>query len=118
MSFASRMKATAERLLSTYGQELTVQRHVYANYDPEQGEPSSDVYSTYTGVGNPDQYTVDELVDNLVLSTDTKLYFYSTTLPLINDEIEIDNKIMRVLSVNTDKAQGQDCLYVLQLREG
>lgn len=116
MSFSERMQIAASRLLSTYGQQVSVNRKTYGIYDPELGEAPVIDNTTYTGYGNPSEYNFLELLNTNILETDIKLFFYSSTRPKVGDLLTWEGVTRRIERVDIDSAQGNDCLYTLQLR--
>jgi hypothetical protein len=118
MSFSTRMQATAQRLLSLYGQTIAVVRTTLGSYNTDTGECTTLGTSTYSGWGNPGTYSELELLNTNILQSDIKLYFYSSTRPQIGDSLSWNDVDYRVQDVLTTSAQGSDCLYQLQLRVG
>lgn len=116
MTFATRMQSTALNLLTKYGRSVTLTRVTEGTYNPETSDTGVSFTTTFSGYGHPSPYSVQELDNELILLTDIKLLFYSTTVPSIGDTASIDNLSYRVMSVQKLNAQGQNIVYILQLR--
>lgn len=116
MSFATNMQAVSLRLLTKYGALVTVTRPVPTTYDTATSTVGFTTATTYTGHGNPSAYTVAELANDTIKSTDMKYLFYSTTRPKIDDLVTTIDATYRVLNVDIDVVNNSDILYTLQLR--
>ncbi len=115
-TFADNMKATASRLLAFFGNQVTVVRTAPQVFDVSDGSTGSPVITSYTGYGNSDSYSVLEINNVTVLSTDIKFTFSSDTKPMVGDVVTTGGVDMTVLRVDTDNAQDTDIVYTLQLR--
>lgn len=117
MSFSSRLQATALRLLSEYGQSISVVRDVIGAYAVSTGTVTDSADTTYTGYGYTEDYNA-YLIDNTVIKQqDVKLTFYSTTQPEVNDIFTVDGQGYTALNVQRVTAQGVNVVYIVQLRQ-
>lgn len=127
MTFATNLNATALRLLTSYGESVSVSRNSSNTYNTTTGEVSAGITTTFTGYGYPDSYNSYDMLSNNVAANgvgaalikvgDIKLYFSSTTQPLVNDIFTVDGKAYTALNVQRVTAQGSDILYVIQIRQ-
>lgn len=117
MTFATNLQATANRLLTNYGQAIGVMRDVVSGYVVETGDVVEGLDISYTGYGHPSPYTSENIASALVQQGDIRLVFYSTTQPLVNDLFTIDGIVYTAMAVNNKKAQGLDIYYEVQLRK-
>lgn len=116
MSFATNLQATANRLLTKYGQVCTVTRTVKGAFDPTTGESAVSSTSTYEISCYTSNYTRQEIDNILVQQNDIRLIVYSNTAPEIDDVMSIDSKDYRVLDVQLIKAMGLAVIYKCQVR--
>ena len=117
MSFASNMAATALRLLTNYGQTVTVVRDVIGAYDSSAGTVTDSTDTSYSGYGYPEQYASSLIDGVLVKQQDIKLTFSSTTTPAVNDIFTVSSIAYTALNVEKITAQGSNVVYVVQLRQ-
>jgi hypothetical protein len=117
-NFSERLQSTSQRLLSLYGQSITLTRETEGSYNTATGEATTTGSTSYSGWGNPGTYSKLELLKTNILESDIKLFFYSATRPKVGDSLTWDDESYRIINVETLNAQGNDCLYILQLRIG
>lgn len=115
MSFATRAQATANGLLSKYGQVITVTRYAKSAFDPATGEVTTTT-STYNINAYTSQYTNKEIDNILVQQGDIRLIVYSIAAPLIDDVASIDSKDYRILDVQKVKVSSSIIMYKCQVR--
>lgn len=117
MTFATNMAATALRLLTTYGQSISVTRDVIGSYDSSTGTVTDSSDTTYSGYGYPSNYNSYQIDGTLVRQDDTLLIFSSTTAPVVNDIFTVGSQVLTVISVLKITAQGSNIVYKVQLRQ-
>lgn len=109
--------AVATRLLSLYGEALTVTRVTEGAYNPDDSGVTDGTTTTFTTYGTTYDYIASEVDGTVIQRGDVKLVVQPTAIaPLTGDVITIDSVPHRVLNVERLKAQGVPCAYVLQLR--
>lgn len=111
------MQATASRLLTEYGETVTVSRANIVFVDPATGIATEGSPTNYSGVGHPSLYQKPYIDNVTVLSTDVRLLFYSTTTPIAGDVFTIDNTDYTAVNVFKTRAQGDNIIYTVQLRQ-
>lgn len=116
-TFSDNLIVVANRLLTNYGQALTIVRDNVGAFDPATGTVTDNVDTSYTGVGHPSNYDASQIDGTIVQQDDIRLFFYSTTEPLVNDIFTIDAVAYTAQSVRKLKAQGDNILYIVQLRQ-
>lgn len=117
MSFSSNLYAVGLRLLTTYGQSVSVVRDVIGAYDTAAGTVTDSSDTTYSGYGYPEKYNSYLIDGTLVKQQDIKLTFSSTTTPLINDIFTLDGVAYTAQNVEKITAQGSNVIYIVQLRQ-
>jgi hypothetical protein len=118
MSFATIMQATSLRLLKKYGSLATGTRAIPTTYNTATSTMSFTGATTYTGYGNASPYTLEEMTNSTIETSDLKFLFYSpTTRPAVNDIMDLGEGISyRVLKVDIANVNSMDVVYTLQLR--
>lgn len=111
------MQATASRLLTQYGETVSVSRPNVLFVDPTTGVASEAAPTAYTGVGHPSVYQKPYIDNVTILSTDVRLLFYSTTTPVAGDVFTIDDTDYTAVNVLKTRAQGENIIYTVQLRQ-
>ena len=117
MTFTSNMAATTLRLLTNYGQAITVVRDVTGAYDSSAGTVTDSSDISYSGYGYPEQYASSLIDGVLVKQQDVKLTFSSTTSPAVNDIFTVSSVAYTALNVEKITAQGSNIVYIVQLRQ-
>lgn len=116
-AFSDKMTATALRLLTNYGQSVSVVRDNIASYTVATGAVSDSGDTSYSGYGYPEQYN-SYLIDGVnVKQQDVKLTFSSTTQPAVNDIFTVGGVAYTAQNVERITAQGNNVVYVVQLRQ-
>lgn len=115
MSFSSNMHAVATRLLTTYGQEISVSRIVNTGFNPANGVTTEST-TTYSGLGHTSTYS-SVLVDGvLILNDDVKLLFVSDETPVQGDIFTVGVIDYKAIDIQQIKVQGSLIYCVVQLR--
>ena len=115
-AFSSNMKNVANKLLSTYGQSVSFVRWTTTEYNTATGGVDPVTSATFSGLGHPSSYKLDEIDGQTIQVNDVKMIVYSTSEPQIEDEATVDNVKYRVMNVEKIQAQGEAIVYRLQLR--
>lgn len=115
-TFATRMAATALRLLTKYGSLVTVTRPVATGYNPSTSTMGFTTSTTYTGYGNASPFTLMELANENIQMSDLKFLFSSSTRPAVGDILTTSDAAYRVLNVDIANVNSTDVVYTLQLR--
>lgn len=116
-SFYDNLKASASRLLQSYGQQVSFSRPTDSSFDPVTGVTTPGVPVTFSGYGAVFDYSDDELIDTLIERGDIRLVLEAGNVPEINDEVTIGSTVYRVMNVLTTSPGGTDVKYDLQLRK-
>lgn len=115
-TFSTNLKAVANRLLTDYGQAVTFTRYSVTEYNTATGRVEPLTPTTFSGVGHPSTYKLDDIDGETIQRNDIRLIVYTTTAPLIEDEASIDSVNYRVMNVEKLQGQGEAIVYRLQLR--
>ncbi len=106
----------AEDLLTELGQSISVARVASSAYSTSTLTTATNTSTSYSGVGWPTNYIKNEIDGETVLASDIKLWFYASTLPLVNDVFTVDTIAYRAITVRQYTVQGQRVLFLVQLR--
>lgn len=109
----------ARDLLNKYGRSATFSRVTEGAYDPTDGTVAAGSSSNFSADVFLDTYNTAEINDTTVKYDDIKMYIEkpASDTPAVGDTVVIDSKTLRVLSVQTLAAQGQDIVYIAQCRQ-
>ena len=113
-ALSDKLFTTAERLLTTYGQAIAVQRSS-SSYNPVTGE-TVNTSNSYSGVGYPSRYTSQAIDNVLIMQSDTLLIFSSDTKPKVNDVFTFGDETLAALDVQNITLSGSSIIYKVQLR--
>lgn len=118
MSFSTNLIATARRLLSTYGESISLTRVAEGAYNVADGTVAAGTTTNYSADGHPFNYSAEEVDDTTVRSTDLGLWLAKPTseTPAVGDTATVNSIVYRVVNVEQLRAQGTDVVYKLQLR--
>ena len=118
MSFYTRVKEMADRLLQQYGEQLTFTRVTEGAYDVSTGEVGSGSTINYSAYSHPYNYDASEIDDTNIQNNDVQLLIQKPTsyTPAVGDTVVLAGETMRLVSVERIRAQGSDAVYKAQLR--
>lgn len=112
--------ATAKRLLTRYGEPVTLTKPGEPSFDPVTGEPVAGTGgAVYTAKGYPGRYMQTDIDGLSVQQNDIRL-----TMELISERPEqgwaalVDGITYRVMDVRAVRKAGEDVIYICQLRAG
>lgn len=112
------MAATANRLLTKFGAEVTIKREIGGGINPVTGEKSHGLTDTYSAFAVLGKYP-DTVIDDIrILQSDRKLTMSSDTEPMINDMPLIDGEYWNIVGgIETVKPNGSTpIVYFVQVR--
>ncbi len=117
--FETRLRATAKRLLDSYGKSMLL-RHVDTDaYDTATATPVS-VVTTYAVMGSIREPSAIEIDNDLVQAGDRYVTLAAQGLlapePVPGDQLEIDGVRWQVLRVNATYSGEDPALYDLHVR--
>lgn len=117
MSFYDNMKKTATRLLTKFGQQVTLSRHVAGAYDPSTGSAVVTV-TDQSGIGAVFDYGSKDIDGMLILSGDKKLLLSATgiTAPQVDDTVTIGAIIYTVKGIKVEAPAGTPVLFECTIR--
>lgn len=111
--------ATALRLLTKFGRDVTLRNYTVGTYDPATGTNSvstSDVTVKAAvldyGAGQMEQ------AGNLIQSGDKRCLVQAGTVPALEDHVIVGSKDYSILSVGEVNPAGTPVIYNLHLRHG
>lgn len=116
MTLATTLAATAERLLTAYGESVSFSRKVEGAYSVTDGTTAASTDTTFTGYGAPMAYKASEVDGALIQQDDTKLMLETGTAPLVGDVATLNSVAYRVMNVIASRCNRTDVVYTLQLR--
>jgi hypothetical protein len=110
--------ATASRLLTRYGETVTVETPETGGFNPITGEPSDGEPGTiYTGKGYPGRYQKGEVNGTTIQSGDIRLVLeLLEQRPQVGWSVTVDSSTYRIMDVNPIRKTGADVIYICQLR--
>ena len=110
MSFYDNLAATASRLISKFGQDITVTRTSGVSIDPITGAATGSEV-TLTGKGIYKTYP-DSLIDGTLIKRTSKMVVIDNTVtPVMSDKIDGLN----VTNIKTSSPAGTDLVYFVQV---
>lgn len=116
-AFTDGLTATALRLLTKYGEAVSLSKTVEGSYNTANGTVGAGTTTTYTGYGAPTSYDKTEVDGEIIKATDIRLILNKTsTVPEQGDTCVLNGTTYRVLDVKHTRASGVDIVYILQLR--
>ena len=110
--------ATASRLLTRYGETVTIETPETGGFNPITGEPShGEPGTTYTGKGYPGRYQKSEVNGTTIQSGDIRLVLeLIAQRPQVGWTVTVDSGTYRIMDVNPIRKAGADVIYICQLR--
>jgi hypothetical protein len=115
MSFYSNMAATALRLVTKYGQSITLTRPTGGTFSPTTGAETGGTTTTITGYGAAvpwEKTATDQNVNNDLMV----ILEATSTAPAINDTCTINSVAYKVVSIDIISPAGTVVAYVLRCR--
>lgn len=116
-ALSTALTATALRLLTNYGQAISVVRDNITSYTVSTGAVVDASDTSYSGYGHPGNYEASMIDGVLIQQNDIRLVFSSTTEPLVSDIFTVDSVAYTALAIQKYKAQGDKIAYIVQLRQ-
>ena len=116
MSFYTNMQATASRLLTKFGQDVTITYAALETYTVAT-QTNAKTTSTFTGKGVLVDYNTSEIDDETVLAKDRRLILESTSrAPMVDDTVTVNSTVYRVMAVEEVTPAATNVIYICQLR--
>lgn len=117
-AFTDNMPATALRLLTKYGEAVSLSRVTEGSYDVSNGTVAAGSTTNYTGYGAPVDYIAAEIDGTVIQQGDVRLLLNQTsTEPAVGDTCTLNSIVYRVVNVDRSRASGVNIIYKLQLRK-
>ena len=113
------MLATAQRLITAYGQSISFARVVEGDFVPSTGAVGAGTSSSYTAYGAPMSYKSTEIDNETIMQNDMFVWTEvnsAGSVPTIGDVATISAVAYRVINVEKFIAQGTTLVYKLQVR--
>ncbi len=113
----SGLSVTVLKLISRFGQDVTITRRDQGSYDPlTSSAPVTD--TTSTGSGIVDQYQNDEIAGTLIQLGDIKMFIAANGISgiIAGDMVTFGSVKYKVISVKQINPAGTTLLYECQLR--
>lgn len=118
MSLYSDLQATANDLLSQFGQQITINTVSVGTYNPSTGQ-SIITSSTQNGIGAVFDYGSKDIDGQLILQGDKKLLLsqIGITSVKVNDTVTIGSKTYTITNVKELNPAGTNVMYTCNLRQ-
>lgn len=117
-TFSDNMASIATSLIAEFGQSASFTRTTQGTYDPEALEATGETSTTFTGSIVPSAYSTREIDGVNIQVGDSKVLAHiMDEVPMVGDVLTFGSQDFRVINVAITKANGNDCLYTLQVRE-
>lgn len=114
MSFYTNMAATALRLLTKYGEELTFTTYSVGAYDPNTGT-RTETPSNYTAKAVKETYGILEKANSAIKEGDIRLIAEASTYA-VGDTVTVDSQVWRIMAVDPISPGDTDVAFFLQIR--
>lgn len=115
----SRPAATAKRLLTRFGQVVTVKRVTPGGYDPATGATTADVTNGYSCAGEVMNYAIRDIDGTLVQRGDVRVLLAPDAAfePKPGDTVTLaDTTVLTVINAQATKPAGSPVRYEVQAR--
>lgn len=110
--------ATAQTLLTKYGESVSFTRVAEGAYDPATSGVAAGTTTNYSGYAVPTQYTRADVDGELIKASDIRLIVEQTTTePNTGDVVTVDGVVHRIMNVSPIKVTNVDIIYILQIRK-
>ncbi len=114
--FYDNMVATAARLLSKFGQTVTITYSTSETYTIAT-QTNAKITSTFTGKAVVNQFDTSEVDNESILATDMRMILEQTSrAPEVDNTVTVGSVVYRLLNVTTISPGGTDIVYICQLR--
>lgn len=115
----ARMASVARRLLTQFGQQVTVTREVKGGYDPETGMTTPDTTQSYSVNGAALNYRHQDVDGTLIQRGDVRVLLSPGAAfePQPGDKVALaDGTVLTVISARPTKPAGMAVLFEVQCR--
>lgn len=113
----AKMAVTARRLLTRFGQSITISRTTGATYDPVTGVTTPGTTTAFTPKGVLLKYP-DRLIDGTrILQSDRKLILDDTVAPEMSDKPLVQGEEWTIQDIMTVSPAGTPLIYEVQVRK-
>lgn len=116
MTFYANLAATATRLLTLYGQNITWSQTTGGTYNPATGETSGATTTNYSGYGALLDFNTMMIDGDQILATDKRLLLQSGDIAAIGNSITVDGTTYTVVKKKEINPAGTVVMYEFQLR--
>lgn len=111
--------ATALRLITKFGQDVTLRNYTIGTYDPATGTNTVSTSDTTVKAAILDfMKGQTEQSGNLVQVGDKRCLMQAGTVPSLEDHVIVSFKDYSILSIGEVNPAGTPCLYSIHLRHG
>ena len=115
MSFASRAKATAKRLITKYGNDLYLVEYSVGGYNATTGE-KDEVETPHPIKGAVTNFTTAQMANDNITADDL-LVIVETDMNVTRDwKIKIGTKYLQIINIVTITAQNAKIILKIQVR--
>lgn len=118
MSLFDTFDNLAVNMLTKYGSTLVLKRIESTAYNPATSSVTESIEITSSGYGYLANYNFNEIDGTMIMSTDSKLIMHRLDFePEVDDLVDIDNDIYRIMMVKKLRAEGKTPAYICQVRK-
>jgi hypothetical protein len=116
VTFYANAAATALRMLTSYGQSVTLTRSVPGAYNTATGATATATVTTTTGKGVLLDYAQRDMDGTLIREGDQRCYASLSVVPLSGDTLTAGGVVFEVVASRTLAPAGTAVLHDMQLR--
>ena len=115
MSFATNQNATAQRLITKYGNTMTLKSVTKGTYDPATGTTGADTIIETPIKGTFEQFSSDEIKGD-ILQGDIKVLVALDFVPDTKSKLVFNSVSYSIIDISPTIAQDTTIMYQLQVR--
>ena len=113
----SGLATTAKRLLTQYGQTVTLNYYSAKVFDPILGNYTGGVTLSLAGKGAIFKYNRSEVDGEQIIEGDANLYLSITATPKAGDKVSIDSVDWHIVGITELNPAGTSVYYQAQIRK-
>ena len=119
MTLDIKARATAYRLITSFGKQITLTRVTEGTYNPDTGEMAAGSTTVQNVFALIKDYNGIELMSGVVQAGDRKVKIpaLGNTEPQTGDTVTIDSMVYNVIAVKTIWSGEKAAIYELQVRK-
>ena len=116
-TFYSQMADTASRLITQFGQSITIKRNTGGSVHPVTGVVTAGTTASLTAKGILKAYP-DNLIDGTrITKSDRMLILDDSQVPVMTDKITVQSQDWNIEDITTSNPAGVPLVYFVQVRK-